>query len=229
MPIPIAIPIIAGTSAALAAAAFLVLKRRLKGKTLAVLGEQKVGKTSLIDFLTMGSIPRKYKADSYARDVTGRRFELKGLELNIPSLTQLSGSTDEYAEWRDVSNEADIVLYLLRVDRLMEDHKPTESRVRRDMKQIGRWLKDVPKKYPLFIVGTYCDLTDPDLTTLPEAQVGDYHNKVRGKPIFREIELLGGGGSKVRFVLGSLKSQDTTEELIYHLFGQIRRKDKKPT
>ena len=110
----------------------------------------------------------------------------------------------------------------------MEDHKPTEIRVRGDMKQIGRWLKDAPKKYPLFIVGTYCDLTDPDLTTLPADQVGDYHNKVRGKPIFREIELLGGGGGKVKFVLGSLKSQNTTEEVVYHLFGQIRRKDKKP-
>ena len=79
----------------------------------------------------------------------------------------------------------------------MEGHKPTESRVRRDMKHIGRWLededkdyppesrvrrnmkqiekwlKDEDKKYPLFIIGTHCDLTDPDLTTLPTDQLGE--------------------------------------------------------
>ena len=101
-----------------------------------------------------------------------------------------------------------------------EDKKYPESRVRRNMKQIEKWLKDEDKKYPLFIIGTHCDLTDPDLTTLPTDQLGDYHNKVRRTPIFREIELLGGGGSKVRFVLGSLKSQTTTEELVCHLFGR---------
>ena len=115
MPIPTLIPVAVATSTVLTAAAIFLLKRRLKGSTLAVLGEQKVGKTCLIDFLTTGSIPRKYKADSYAREVPGRRFELKGLELKIPPLTHLSGSPDEYSEWRDVANEADIVLYLLRV------------------------------------------------------------------------------------------------------------------
>ena len=63
MPIPIAIPIIAVTSAVLAAMAIRALKKSLKDKTLAVLGEQRVGKTCLVDFLTTGSIPKQYKPD----------------------------------------------------------------------------------------------------------------------------------------------------------------------
>ncbi len=115
------------------------LLRKLKGKKLAVLGEQRVGKTCLIDFLTKGSIPKRYEPNLYAREVPGRSFKLRGLKLNIPPLRHLPGSEDEYAQWKEVANEADIVLYLLRVDRLMTGHEPTEKRVRKDMGQIRMW------------------------------------------------------------------------------------------
>ena len=131
MPIPIAIPIIAGTSAALAAVAFLVTKRHFKGMTFAVLGKNKVGKTCLIDFLTTGSIPNKYKANHYAQEVPGRRIQLRELEWNIAPLKQLPGFPDEFPVWKEVVTEADIVLYLLRVDQLMANHKPTENRVQK--------------------------------------------------------------------------------------------------
>ena len=181
----------------------------------------------MIDFLTTGSIPKKYKADQYAREVPGRRFQLRKLKLNIPSLKHLPGFKEQYAIWKEVVTEADIVLYLLRVDQLMAGHKPTEDRVQKDIRQVKKWLDELeeegnPKKYPLFILGTYCDRTDPDLTALPADQTGSYVNKVRDMPIFQKIELLGGGGSKVRFVFGSLKTPDTTEDLVYQLFYQIR-------
>ena len=217
------------------AVAIFLLKRHLKDKTLAVLGEQRVGKTCLIDFLTTGSIPRKYNPDLYAREVLGRRFQLKELKLNIPPLKHLPGSAAEYAQWKEVVNEAEVVLYLLRVDRLMASHKPTEDRVQKDIGQIKRWLDALEKvgkrkKYPLFIIGTYCDLTDPDFTTLPKDQTGSYVEKVQNMPIFQRIGLLGGGGSKVRFIFGSLKTLDTTEDVVYRLFHQIKTyKDRKST
>ena len=240
MPIPIVIPIIAVTSAVLAAVAIRAsLKKLLKGKTLAVLGETMVGKTCLIDFLTTGSMPepKKYKPDLYARKVFGRRFQLRELELNIPPLKQLPGLSgpSAYAVWKEAVPEADIVLYLLRVDQLMASHKPTEDRVQKDLRQIKKWLdeleeEDKRKKYPLFIIGTYCDRTDPDFTTLPKAQIGSYVEKVQNMPIFQKIRRLGGGGSKVRFLFGSLKTLETTEDLVYQLFHQIKfYKDRKST
>lgn len=220
--IPIIIAIVVAAGIAVAALNWDEITKALKGKKLAVLGEQRVGKTYLIDFLTTGSIPKKYEADSYAREVPGRRFELRDLKLNIPPLKHLSGSVDDYAQWKEVTNEADIVLYLLRVDRLMTGHEPTENRVRKDMGQIRRWLQTESKDFPLFIIGTHCDLTDPDFTTLPSDQRQNYRSKVREMPIFREVVRLGGGGRRVRFVLGSLKSMITTEQLVYDLFGEIR-------
>ncbi len=217
-----------GVAAVAAALTIRGLKKKLKDKTFAVLGESTVGKTCLIDFLTTGSIPRKYKADLYAKEVSGRRFQLRELELNISPLKHLPGFPDVYPDWKEVVTEADIVLYLLRVDKLMASHEPTENRVQKDIGQIKRWLdelekEDKPKKWPLFIIGTYCDLTDPDFTTLPKNETGSYVEKVLNMPIFQKIEKLGGGGSKVRFLFGSLKALDTTEDLVYQLIYRINK------
>ena len=198
----------------------------IKGKKLAVLGEQGVGKTCLISFLSTGSRPEKYEPDLYAKNVPGRRFKLRDLKLKILPLKHLPGSADEYSEWKDVANEADIVLYLLRVDQLMTGHEPTEDRVRKDMGQIKKWLKAKSKDSPLFLIGTHCDRTDPDFTTLSPVERSNYKNKVREMSIFRKIVLLGGGKSKVRFVSGSLKSLTTTEQLVYDLFVEIEEKKK---
>ena len=73
----------------------------------------------------------------------------------------------------------------------------------------------------MLIIGTYCDLTTPDLTKLPKNEVGDYEGKLRGMPIFQEIALRGGGGKKVRFIFGSLKSKETTERLVGEIINQV--------
>ena len=194
----------------------------LKGKKLAVLGEKRAGKTSLIKFLTTGSILRKYKPTDFAREVTsGHRFQLRELDLAIKNLKDVPGGQDKYRSWQSVFNDADIVLYLLRVDKLMAGDKSTEVRVRDDMGQIKRWRQNNFKRFPLFIIGTHCDLTDPDITTLQTDQIGDYQDKVRQLPIFRTIERLGGGRGKVTLICGSLKLEATTELLVYCLFKQI--------
>lgn len=192
--------------------------KALKGKKLAVLGERKVGKTSLLKFLTEGSIPEKYEATIEGGEkLCGRRFQLRDLELVIKDTRDVSGRRGY--SWERITKDADVVLYLLRADRLMEGHKPTEDRVRGDIEQIKRWLDDKPKEFPLFLIGTHCDLTDPDLTTLPADKTGVYEDKMREK--LQDIFLRGGGERNVRLVLGSLKSAATTEKLVFHLFKQI--------
>ena len=197
----------------------------LKGKKLAVLGEKMTGKTSLIKFLTTGSILREYDPTDYAREVTsGHRFQLGELDLAIKNLKDVPGGRDKYRSWQSVFNDADIVLYLLRVDKLMAGDKSTEGRVRDDMGQIKRWRQNNSKRFPLFIIGTHCDLTDPDITTLRRRdQRGDYEDKVHQLPIFRTIERLGGGRGKVTLICCSLKSEATTELLVHTLFEQIEK------
>ena len=193
--------------------------KALKGKKLAVLGEREVGKTTLLKFLAEGSIPEKYEATIEGGEkVCGRRFRLRDLELVIKDTRDVPGRRG-YG-WERITKDADVVLYLLRADRLMEGHKPTQDRVRGDIDQIKRWLGENPKKeFPLFLIGTHCDLTDPDLTTLPADKIGVYEDEMH--EILEEVFLRGGGEGKVRIMLGSLKSAATTEKLVFRLLKQI--------
>ena len=193
----------------------------LTGKRFAVLGERGVGKTALINFLTRGTLSKDYIQTLDPESTSSNYFKLNELKLRIKESKDVPGDADFYAQWEDIVQNSDIVLYLLRSDKLMAGDKYTEERVNRDMSQIGGWLKGTPKKFPLFIIGTHCDRTDPDLTRLPENKRGSYEDELRGMPIFRKIALHGGGGRKVRFVFGSLKSKSTTERLVYRIIGYV--------
>ena len=151
--IPILIVIvvaIAGFGAAVALNWDKIIKA-LKGKKLAVLGQVRVGKTRLIRFLTEGSIPEpeEYDGTQHPKKVRGRRFELRDLKLAIKDTWDMPARMGY--DWERIIKGADIVLYLLRVDRLMEGYGPTESRVQKDIGQIKRWLDANPKKFPLFV------------------------------------------------------------------------------
>lgn len=217
---PFFIPII--IAAAIGGVAGYAIDKALKGKRFAVLGERRVGKTVLINFLTKGTLSKRYDATRVTRKTEPNDFQLKELELKIKESKDVPGDTSQYGQWKNIVQKADIALYLLRTDRLMEGDKCTEERVKRDIGLIGKWLQEKPKKIPFFIIGTYGDLTTPDLTMLPKDERVVYEDKIRGMPIFQEIALRSSvGGRKVRFVFGSLKSQDTTEILVQEIIDQV--------
>ena len=194
----------------------------LKGKKLAVLGEREVGKTVLIKYLTTGTVKEEYEQTIGKTKTDANRFNLKDLSLSIKKSYDVPGSKDDYIAWRSVTKEADIVLYLLRIDKLMKGDETTEKRVRRDMEHISRWLEENPKEYPIFLIGTYCDSTEPDFTKLPENKIGDYQDRVRELSIFKTIELLlVKSGNEKRVKLGSLKSKKDTERLVRDLLREI--------
>lgn len=191
------------------------------GKKLAVLGARGVGKTTLIRFLETGEIPESYEQTVGPESTERRRFRLKDLKLNIKRSRDLPGGP-QYGEWKKLHDEADLVLYLLRVDKLMKNDTDYEARVRRDMEQIGGWLKDRPQPVPFFLIGTHCDLTDLDLTTLPPDEIGDYGDSVGALPIIIECVQLAGGAQHAKTVLGSLKSKKYTEVVVYQIFAQLQ-------
>lgn len=194
-----------------------------KGKKLAVLGERQVGKTTLIQFLTEGSIPTKYTQTVAPKPVSRKRFQLKDLQLSIKRGFDFGGSTDSYGEWKKQCQEADLILYLLRADRLLAGDATVEGRIRDDLKHIEGWLAEWRKKQkrplPFFIIGTHCDLNN-DFVVLTDDTVGAFHDKFRDLPIVRELVARGGGLQLVKVVLGSMESIDATQNLVYEIFKQ---------
>ena len=211
----ILIPLAIVFGAALAAA----LSEDIGRKRFSILGERSTGKTKLFEFLTTGTLSKEYVQTLYPKETIENDLEIKDLELKIEESRDVPGSSHFRGAWKDITQEADIILYLLRVDKLVKKDKATEERVESDMRQIGKWLKDKDQEVPLFIVGTHCDL-DPDFTGLSADRKGDYVDGLRQMPVFRKLEQLSGGGDRVKFAFGSLESTDIAEELVYDIIYQ---------
>jgi energy-coupling factor transporter ATP-binding protein EcfA2 len=192
----------------------------LKGKRLAVLGARGVGKSHLVKFLTTGSIPSEYKQTVAPEKASARRFQLKDLDLKVKDTLDVSGDKAAYAEWKELHDEADVVFYLLRADRLLAGDYAVESRVRDDMRHIGSWLEARKTRPRFFIIGTHCDL-DNEFAKVADDRVGDYIDKFRKLPIVSEIVARAGGTQLAKVVLGSMKTVHGTEALVYKTFMQV--------
>lgn len=192
----------------------------LWGKRVAILGARGVGKTHLVRFLTSGSLPFQYKQTVAPEKTAARRFDLKELELCIKNSRDVSGDKAAYPEWRKLHDEADLVFYLLRADRLIKHDRAVEDRVRDDLRHISDWrLKRNPRPH-FIIICTHCDL-DTEFHTLSPDNFGDYVDKFRRLPVVTELVAIAGGAEQVKVVLGSMKTAQGTEEIVYQAFMQV--------
>jgi len=192
----------------------------LKGKRLAVLGARGVGKTHLVKFLTTGTIPAEYKQTLAPEKASSRRFALKDLDLKVKDSLDVSGDKAAYSEWKELHDQADVVFYLLRADRLITGDSDVEARVRDDLKHVGVWLETRKPSPRFFIIGTHCDL-DPAFSRISDGNRGDYEDKFRRLPIVLELVARAGGAQQAKVVLGSMKTVQDTEALVYQVFMQV--------
>ena len=223
MPLPVifivvaAIAVLMGTTIAVKWDDIVVA---LRGKQLAVLGARGVGKTHLVKFLTTGAIPVEYKQTVAPEKTSSNRFFLKDLDLKVKDTLDLSGDKAAYGEWKDLHDKADVVFYLLRADRLIEGDRVVEKRVRDDVRHISEWL-DARNSRPLFfIIGTHCDFDD-EFQSTPADKIGNYVDKFRQLPIVSELVARAGGAQRAKVVLGSMKTVQDTEALVYQVFMQV--------
>ncbi|WP_448481932.1 hypothetical protein [Pseudoxanthomonas mexicana] len=192
----------------------------LKGKRLAILGARGVGKTHLVRFLTTGSIPAEYKQTVAPEKASASRFQLKDLNIKVKDALDVSGDKAAYAEWKELHDQADVVLYLLRADRLIAGDAVVEARVRDDLRHIGGWLDARQQRPKFFVIGTHCDF-DAEFVSLSADRIGDYVDRFRRLPIVSELVGRGGGAQQAKVVLGSLKTVADTEALVYQIFMQV--------
>lgn len=192
----------------------------LRGKQIAVLGARGVGKTHLVKFLTTGSIPAEFKQTVAPEKGSSRRFSLKDLDLEVKETLDLSGDKAAYAEWKELHDKADVVLYLLRADRLIAGDRDVEGRVRDDLRHISGWLEARSPRPRFFIIGTHCDF-DVQYQSTSADRIGEYVDKFRRLPIVSELVARAGGAHQAKVVLGSMKTVQDTEALVYQVFIQV--------
>jgi energy-coupling factor transporter ATP-binding protein EcfA2 len=224
MPLPVIILVVIGVASLLVGTSIALkwddIVIALKGNRLAVLGARGVGKTHLVKFLTTGSIPAEYKQTVAPEKASARRFQLKDLDLKVRDTLDVSGDKAAYAEWKELHDQADIVFYLLRADRLIAREVEVEARVRDDLRHISGWVQASQQRPRFFIIGTHCDF-DTEFVSLSKDKIGDYVDKFRRLPIVSELVARGGGAQQAKVVLGSMKTLEETEALVYQIFMQV--------
>lgn len=225
MPLPIAVIWIAVAVVTALAGTTIAVKWdeivvALNGKRLVVLGARGVGKTHLVKFLTSGSIPAEYKQTVAPEKASSRRFQLNELDLKVKESLDVSGDKAAYGEWKELHDQADVVFYLLRADRLIAGDRNVEARVTDDLKHIGGWLETRKSRPHFFIIGTHCDF-DAEFLSTSVGSIGDYVDNFRKLPIVTEIVMRGGGAQQAKVVLGSMKTVQDTEALVYQIFRQV--------
>ncbi|MCL2823572.1 MAG: GTPase domain-containing protein [Polyangiaceae bacterium] len=194
----------------------------LKGKRVVVLGGIAVGKTNLTKFLSSGSVPEEYTGTVDPVKEKSRRFELNGLSLNIKEGYDVGGLEKDIAVWKELCDHADIVFYLLRADLLLAGDGAAEERVRRDIRHIGIWLEAREKNRPsLFIIGTHCDLDPAFIECCQQKKPNEYKNKFVSLPVMTELIAIAGGLSQVKVVLGSTKTVEDIERVVFSVFDQV--------
>ena len=191
-----------------------------QGKQVAVLGAPGVGKSHFIKFLTSGSIPTEYKQTVAPEKAAGRRLHLRDLDLKIRSMLDVGGGIEARGQWQHQFAQADIVFYLLRVDRIISGDAEIEARVLSDAKQINGWLKDRKSRPALCIVGTHCD-RDPSFRGQFDNSHGDYVRVFRQRQVVHRLLMQCGGTKQTQLVIGSMKTIESTEDLVFAVFNHI--------
>jgi len=220
--LPIIIAIVAivlggGTIAVVAMWDDIVIQ--LKGKRFALLGERGVGKTTLFNFLTKGVI-QETKQTVRTEKVEKVRRNMGDLELILKETRDVPGSKDAYAAWKDVFENADVVLYLFRADKIIKGSTSCKDRMLSDMRHIGNWLRANRNGRRFFLVGTHCD-KDSDFNSLTKSTQGDYVDKIRNNETVDMCMLLAGDPKKDALLLGSLKTHASQQALVSHLLGEL--------
>lgn len=194
----------------------------LKGKKIAVLGARAVGKTTLLKYLEKGILIERYKQTLDKQEIDRTRIKLGDLDIRLKKTDDVSGDKAAYGVWKNLFEEADLILYVVRTDMLLKHDSSTEKRAEDDLKQIQGWVKECNSKKQFFIVGNHWD-TDPDFKNLTSSQMGDYVDRFRVLPVVKKMTQLAGGAATVKVALGSLATEKDSDTLITTIFRQVEK------
>lgn len=196
----------------------------LQGKKIAVLGARTVGKTTLLKYMEKGILIERYKQTRDKNEIERTRIKLGDLDILIKKTDDVSGGEKAYGFWEKLFKEADLVLYIVRTDRLLDQDSGTEKRSENDLKHIQNWIKELgaTERKQFFIVGNHWD-SDARFKNLTPDTIGNYQDEFTSLPIVRKITLLAGGAAKVKVALGSLANEQDADNLIKEIFRQVEK------
>lgn len=219
MPLPLlAAPWVIATVAvavvgAMGAAAALI-RYMLKGKTIAILGGQHVGKTTLLRFMSEGALPEAVRdtVDSaHGRTVT---IKVGKSDIKFTIRKDVSGNQGlGLADWKDVFDGADYVWYLFRADLIVQGDRDQIDMVSDHIDVFKSWL-GTGTKPKILLIGTWADKS-PVYSK----------NSTHFKSLVRATDTINLGSVKLNnapVVVGSLENEKDAAKLVNRIRANLK-------
>lgn len=217
MPIPLLVPIGFGVVALAAALGFgipQVVKRfgeQAKGKSITILGRQEVGKTTLLHFLSKGTLPAHrtrtpdpLPGETFTLPVQGKGNVLFTVPKDLPGHTEPA-----YKDWKNGFESSDFVWYLFRSDLIVAGDEAELKIVGEHLDHLVDWYTDLREKKAatprVIFVGVFAD-KDPSYS-----DDGAFENLVKVAPVVKQNAVKLG---KADIVIGSQVSKADAERLV---------------
>lgn len=198
------------------------IKKKFSGKSIVILGQRATGKTTLLNYLLKGEITLKHEATIGVKKVKISKKKLADLGWNVRLKSiqnDYSGVTSNYEQWLKALQNADIFIYLFKIDEWILDEGTVEAQIEKDIKNIQKVLNG--KNIPMFIIGTHLDLLEGIEYNNGKEKIkliDDLQDEVFFKNIKSRLNV---DNSKAYLHLGSMKDEMGLNEIIHFIIGHM--------
>lgn len=198
------------------------IKKKVAGKSIVILGQRATGKTTLLNYLLKGEITLKHEATIGVKKVKISKKKLAdlGWDVHLKSIqNDYSGVTSNYEQWLKALKNADIFIYLFKIDEWILDEGSVENQIEKDIKNIQKELNG--KNIPMFIIGTHLDLLE-GIEFNSEKEKLKLIDDLQDEVFFKNIKSrLNVDNSKAYLHFGSMKDEIGLNEIIHFIIGHM--------
>ena len=194
-----------------------MLARKLAGKRVAILGRQRVGKSTILHLLQHGKIPEASEVSETVDPAQGGHFKLeiggKAVDFAVPE--DVPGNDGlAYADWKKAFTGADYLWYLFRSDLIALGDDAESQLVDEHLTMFKTWIDDAGAHVPrIILIGTHADM-DPGF----RKNASTFAKKViAAHPIKIGQVMLNNAG----VIVGSLFENDDAKKLINSLRSRL--------
>lgn len=194
------------------------IRKKLSDKTVAILGRQAVGKSTLLHFLKVGSIPSRRKRTP--DPVPGGEFSLKVPEKGETSFSvpqDLPGHTvPAYKDWQQAFESADFVWYLFRADLIVQGDRDECQLVEDHLVHLEGWYADRKNKRAepkVILVGVFAD------QGTSYSEDGSFEERVRASALISHSSTKLG---RADIVVGSQATKEDAKKLVERIARYLK-------
>ncbi|MFB6348357.1 GTPase domain-containing protein [Moraxella sp. ZJ142] len=192
------------------------------GKHIAVLGGRGVGKTTFIEYLKTKRIRSDYHQTATVDKYEAMKVRIEGITLYISSGYDVSGAKGNHEEWRKQIEKADIVFYLLDINKVLRKDERYIKNTEQDLDEIKDSIARRQEKMTVFLIANHAD-EQPDYTN----NFTKFEEKVGKQRILEQAVINLGGTKYCKVIIGSLKNEEQAKKLVTNILKSYDADNKK--